>query len=133
MTTLSVKDPVVSTNAETATFLGLLFSYNNSLKLYHWHVTGVSSYAKHIALDQAITNLLDATERLVETSYALRGDLDIIIPVTTRTDNIVKCTEEFYKTVESNRKLFPELFTQSIIDDYQETIQQLLYRLRRLQ
>lgn len=134
MTTLSVKEPaVLPTNTETATLLGLLFSFNNSLKLYHWHITGVGSYAKHIALDQAITSLLDTTERLVETSYALRGNLDIIIPTTARPENIVKHTEDFYKTVESSRKLFPELFTQSIIDDYQEALQQLLYRLRRLQ
>ena len=133
MTTSTIKTPAVSVNIEIATFIGDLFSYNNSLKLFHWHVTGVGSYAKHIALDQAVASLTDITDRIVETSYAMVGDLDINIPITTRPDDIVKHSEEFYKTVECNREFFPEAFSQSIIDEYQEAIQQLLYRLKRLQ
>ena len=40
----------------------------------------------------------------------------------------------FYKQVEDKRKqLFAESFSQSIIDDAQEAIQQLLFRLKRLE
>ncbi|MDH6355695.1 DNA-binding ferritin-like protein [Dysgonomonas sp. PH5-45] len=122
-----------SANAEIGEFLGKIFSFNNSLKLHHWHVTGKASYSQHIALDQAIADLLDATDRLVETSYALNGDLDIVIPETKNPTDIIKHAEDFFKYSDKQRVLFPEAFTQAIIDDYQEAIQQLLYRLKRLQ
>lgn len=134
MSTSTLKEKKnVSVNADIAKFVGKMFSFNNSLKLYHWHVTGKGSYAQHIALDQALENLLDVTDRLVETSYAVKGDLDIVIPETANPADIVKHAEEFFKYTESQRELFAEAFTQAIIDDYQEAIQQLLYRLKRLQ
>jgi DNA-binding ferritin-like protein len=134
MSTSTLKEKkVASVSADIATFVGKIFSFNSSLKLYHWHVTGKASYAQHIALDQAIEDLLDVTDRLVETSYATKGDLNIVIPETKNPADIVKHAEEFFKYTESQRELFAEAFTQAIIDDYQEAIQQLLYRLKRLQ
>ena len=120
-------------NAEIAEFIGRMFSFNSSLKLHHWHITGKASYAQHIALDQAIEDLLDVTDRLVETSYAVKGDLNIVIPETKNPADIIKHAEDFFNYAESQRKLFAEAFTQAIIDDCQEAIQQLLYRLKRLQ
>ncbi len=120
-------------SAETGIFLGKLFAFNSSLKLFHWSVTGKGSYAKHIALDQAIGGLIGILDRLTETSIAMLEDVEIAIPATKNPDNIVMHVESFYDYVESNRKLFPEDFSQSILDDYQETIQQLLYRLKRLE
>ncbi len=110
-----------------------MFSFNSSLKLYHWHITGKGSYAQHIALDQAIEDLLDVTDRLVETSYAVKGDLNITIPETKTPTDMIKYAEDFFNYSEGQRELFAEAFTQAIIDDYQEAIQQLLYRLKRLQ
>lgn len=127
------KAKVDSENKEIADFIGKLFSFNSSLKLHHWHVNGKGSYAQHIALDQAIGSLLDVIDRITETAYAMKGDLDIVIPETKNPADIVKHAEDFYKYVESQRELFSEAFSQSIIDDYQEAIQQLLYRLKRLQ
>lgn len=136
MNTATLKQPksgVKSANKEIADFIGQLFSFNNSLKLYHWHVTGKASYAQHIALDQAIDSLLDVIDRISETSFALKGDLDIVIPETKNPADIIKHAEDFYTYVELQRELFSEAFTQSVIDDYQEAVQQLLYRLKRLQ
>jgi DNA-binding ferritin-like protein len=134
MSTSTLKEKkATSVNAEIATFIGKMFSFNSSLKLHHWHITGKASYAQHIALDQAIEDLLDVTDRLVETSYALKGDLNIVIPETKNPSDIVKHAEDFFKYSETQRELFAEAFTQAIIDDYQEAIQQLLYRLKRLQ
>lgn len=118
---------------EVGAFLGKIVSFNNSLKLYHWHVTGVSSYAKHIALDQAIADLADATDRLVETTYAMAGDVTIVIPETTNPSDIVKHASMFYDVIQDAREYFSEAFTQAILDDYQEGLQQMLYRLKRLQ
>lgn len=135
MDTTAVNQPISKVNSakdEISGFIGKLFSFNNSLKLYHWHVTGKGSYAQHIALDQAMDSLSGITDRIAETTYALKGDLDIVIPETATPCDIVKHASDFYKYVESNRELFSEAFTQSIIDDYQEAVQQLLYRLVRL-
>lgn len=120
-------------NMEIATFIGELFSFNSSLKLYHWSVTGPGSYAKHMALDEAIASLLDVIDRITETTIAMVGDVQIVIPETKAPKDIVKHASDFYNYVEKHRDLFPEAFSQSIIDDYQEAIQQLLYRLIRLQ
>lgn len=134
MSTSTLKEKKsAASNAEVGIFLGKVFSYNSSLKLHHWQITGKGSYSQHIALDQAIGDLLDVTDRLVETSFAVKGDLDIVIPETKNPSDIVKHSEDFFKYTESKRELFAEAFTQAIIDDYQEAIQQLLYRLKRLQ
>ncbi|MBN9296274.1 MAG: hypothetical protein J0I41_04635 [Filimonas sp.] len=119
---------------EIAVFLGDLISFRSSLKLIHWSITGKGSYEAHISLDQAIDSLVDITDRLVETTFALKGTLDITIPETTRPKNHIKHIEDFYNKVEKQRKpLFSESFSQSIIDDIQEAIQQLLFRLKRLE
>jgi DNA-binding ferritin-like protein len=119
---------------EVADFLGELISFRNSLKLIHWSITGKGSYEAHISLDQAIDSLADITDRLVETTFALKGTLEIILPETARPKNNIKHIEGFYKQVEDKRKqLFPESFSQSIIDEAQEAIQQLLFRLKRLE
>lgn len=113
-------------------FFGELISFNTSLKLYHWHVTGPASYAQHMALDQAIDSLTETTDGFVETSYALYGDISITVPATKLPQNIVKHSEDFYNYVEKQRDLFTESFSGGLFDTYQEAIQQLLYRLKRL-
>jgi hypothetical protein len=136
MSTVTAKQPkarVNSANKEIGIFIGELFSLNNSLKLYHWHVTGKGSYAQHIALDQAIDTLSGLLDRITETSYALKGDLDIVIPQTSVPGDIAKHAAGFYEYVDSKRDLFTEDFSKSILDDIQEAIQQLLFRLVRLQ
>ncbi|MDH6304538.1 DNA-binding ferritin-like protein [Parabacteroides sp. PF5-5] len=133
-TTMKTKE-MGSTNVskkELGTFIGELFSFNSSLKLYHWHVSGEGSYAQHMALDQALEDLLDTIDRVAETTYALVGDIDIVIPETKTPQNIVKHTSDFYSYVGKHRDLFPENFSEAIIDDYQEALQQLIYRLARL-
>ncbi|WP_278623796.1 DUF5856 family protein [Parabacteroides gordonii] len=127
------KEAARTSNKEIAAFIGELFSFNSSLKLFHWSVTGTGSYAKHMALDEAIASLLDVIDRITETTFAMVGDMNISIPETKTPKDIVKHASDFYNYVEKHRDLFPEAFSQSIIDDYQEAIQQLVYRLVRLQ
>ena len=132
METSTLKQQTLTLNKEIADFIGQIFSFNSSLKLHHWHITGDASYARHIALDQAIGDISDVLDRLTETSYATKGDLEIVIPETKNPSDVIKHAEDFYKYSETQRELFAEAFTQAIIDDLQEAIQQLLYRLKRL-
>lgn len=131
MTTMVKKSNATSTS-KTGKFFGELYSFNNSLKLFHWHVTGAGSYAQHMALDQALEDLSGCLDRIVETTYAMVGDVDVVIPETVVPRNIVEHCEKFYDHIQQQRELFPEDFTAAILDDYQEAIQQLLYRLKRL-
>ncbi len=122
-----------SSNADVAEFIGQLYSFNNSLKLYHWHVTGPKSYAQHIAIDQALESVGDTLDSIVETTYALLGDITITIPETKLPKDIVKHVTDFYKTITDSKCLFTESFMDGLLDDYQETLVQLLYRLKRLE
>lgn len=109
MSTETIKKPAAKRGVEkeeVSVFFGKIFSFNSSLKLIHWHVTGKGSYAAHLSLDQAIETLLGVTDRIVETSYAVLGDLDIVIPETKRPDDFVGHIEAFYEYVEHQRKLF---------------------------
>jgi len=136
MNSQSAKKPANAPKHEVAQlsqFFGEIISFNNSLKLIHWSVTGKGSYAAHVSLDEAITTLWDATDRIIETTYASLGDLNIVIPETVNPIEFIAYINLFYDHVEAKRGLFPEPLTQSIIDDYQEGIKQLLYRLKRLQ
>lgn len=118
---------------EMGEFFGKMYAFNNSLKLYHWLVSGKGSYAQHIALDQALEVLPDALDRIVETTYSLKGDVKVVIPETASPVDIVDHCQKFFEYVDYQRDLFKENFTAAILDDYQEAIQQLLYRLRRLE
>ncbi len=122
-----------TSNQEIGSIIGQMFCFNTTLKLYHWHVTGTGSYAKHIAIDQALETMSDVLDRLTETTYALKGDITITVPEARVPGEIVKYVSDFYKYVEGHRDLFADDFSDSIIDDYQEATQQLLYRLARLQ
>jgi DNA-binding ferritin-like protein len=135
MSTQTAKAPAraMSANAEVAQFLGEVFSFNTSLKLTHWGITGKGSYAAHLSLDEAITTLLDATDSLVETTIATLGDLNITVPETERPTDYIKHIEGFYEYVDAKRPIFPDTFTQSVLDNYQQGVKQLLYRLKRLQ
>jgi len=121
-----------TSNQSIGSFIGEMFSFNSSLKLYHWHVTGPGSYAQHIAIDQALKTMLDVIDRITETTYAMKGDIEIAIPETQRPENIVKHATDFYQYVEKQRSLFAADMSESILDDYQEALQQLIYRLARL-
>ncbi|MDF9828935.1 DUF5856 family protein [Parabacteroides sp. PF5-6] len=123
---------VSNQNKELAQFIGEIFSFNVSLKLFHWHVTGPASYAQHMALDQAVESLTETLDAVAETSYALVGDMDILVPQTKSPQHIIKHIEGFYDHVQDRRHLFTEDFSAGLMDDLQEAMQQLLYRLKRL-
>lgn len=133
-TTMKTKEKksASTSNKEIGKFIGEIFAFNNSLKLYHWHVTGEGSYAQHMALDQALEALSEAIDRITETTYAMIGNIDVVIPETKTPKNIVQHTSDFFIYIEEGRVLFPENFSQAILDDYQEALQQLNYRLMRL-
>jgi DNA-binding ferritin-like protein len=130
-TKTQLKPPTVN-GASMEQILGHMYSFMNGLKLFHWHVTGEGSYAKHMALDQAIEDLEDSLDSLVETTFAKEGPINIVIPETAVPKEILNYCKQCYSYVDAHRKDFQEIFTQSIIDDWQQTNKELQYRLIRL-
>lgn len=121
-------------HTEIAGFLSDLISFRDSLKLVHWSITGLGSYEVHLSIDQAVDTINDVIDRLVETTFALTGTLEMSIPETKRPKDYIKHVRDQYAHIEDVRKkLFTEDFSQSIIDDFQEALQQLLFRLKRLE
>lgn len=120
-------------HAQIAKLLGSMYAHNTSLKLFHWLVTGPGSYAAHMACEQALKETESILDCLTETCIALYGDLPLTIPETGKPENLISHCEAFYEEVENTRDLFAEDLTESLIDDWQEAQQQLLYRLKRLQ
>ncbi|MCC8019935.1 MAG: DUF5856 family protein [Rikenellaceae bacterium] len=120
-------------NPEIGKLFGQLYSFNESLKLHHWQDTGEGSYARHMATDQALDSVRDLLDRLVETAVSAYGDIEIVIPET----RVPACLKEAicstYKLIEDSKPLFAESFLQSILDEYQEALHQLNYRVTRLQ
>ena len=126
-------DTQLVADADFGRFFGELFAFQNSLKLFHWRVSGPGSYAKHMAIDMALSALTPILDRLVETSIAMLGDIDINIPQTSAPRDIEEHCSRFYDYIDELSDMFTEDFSGSIIEDYQEAVQQLLYRLKRLQ
>lgn len=125
--------PAKESHAQIAQLLGSLYAHTTSLKLFHWLVTGPGSYAAHMACDLAIKDMALILDRLAETCIALYGDLPVTVPEAKKPENLIGHCEAFYDEVENARDLFEEDLTDSILDDWQEAQQQLLYRLKRLQ
>ena len=132
MATATKQSKTTRSKSDFGQLFGQMYSFNNSLKLFHWHVTGAGSYAQHMALDQALDDLADCLDRIVETTYAMKGDQHVVIPQTETPKDIVNHCKTFFDYMDQQRDMFKEDFSTAIIDDYQEAIQQLLYRLERL-
>ena len=112
---------------------GGMYAFNNPPKHFNWQGSGPGRDAHPMALGPALTTLADAMDRIVETTYAMKGDIEVVIPQTNTPRNIETHCEKFFKSIDEQREMFEEDFSTAILDDYQEAIQQLLYRLKRLQ
>lgn len=128
----SIDEKSGGSKSKIAKLIGQMFALQTSLKLYHWNITGTGSYAQHIAIDEAIDSLSESMDSIAETVIADYGTLNIVVPECVKPDNITKFVDAFYEVVDSNRSIFSEIFMQSIIDDYQQALKQLNYRLKRL-
>ncbi len=114
------------------TILGRMYSFMISLKLAHWNAIGNGSYAKHMALDQAIEELEDVLDSLVETTFANGISINIVVPESKLPEDVIELCKRAYTFIDSHRKDFTEIFTQSIIDEWQQANKALQYRLIRL-
>lgn len=113
-------------------YIGECCSVMEGAKLYHWDVTGTTSYAQHIALDQFIEQMNAPVDSLAETSIALYGDINITIPKTDKPTNIVDYINKFRISTKNIRNILIENVQIAIVDTIDEAALQVLYRLKRL-
>lgn len=59
-------------------------------------------------------------------------DVTIVIPETKLPKDIIKHVTGCYQSIRKERVLYAESLTESLLDDYEQTLVQLLYRLKRL-
>ena len=121
------------TGTDYGRVLGGVYALNKTRKLFDWAVGGPRRDGQQMGLVEARATLADAMDRIVETTYAMKGDIEVVIPQTNTPRNIETHCEKFFKYIDEQREMFEEDFSTAILDDYQEAIQQLLYRLKRLQ
>lgn len=109
-------------------FLGTLFQYRDKIHLAHLHTT---SYAQHVALNDAYEGLLDEIDTLVETAQT-ESLLNLIIPQSSTQDSNESVVQELLTYVKSNRNIFPYSYQQQVIDNIEELLSRTIYKLRFL-
>lgn len=121
-----------TSRSEVARFISVAFGFRVAIKLHHWNITGNASYARHIAIDEAIDTFDDIVDRLAETSVQEYGTLAFKVSETSNPTNIIDYCNNFKRMVDKAYDIFPQSYQKSILDDMAECVSQLLYRLKRL-
>jgi len=119
---------------KTISFLiNKIYSYKVKLKFAHWNATGQGSYAKHMAIDEAHDHIAKLLDKLVETTIGNGETIEFCMPETHEAPSIIEASEWMYYKIDYCRELFTESYSQAILDEIQECIKHLNYKLTRLQ
>lgn len=116
-------------NKDICVFIGSTIAFVGSLKLYHWEAILEGNKEKRRTLEHTADTLLNIVDKIAETTYTSLGRLNVTIPEVKKPDNIVQYASDYYDFIEMRRDLFEEESLHSIIDDYQEILQRLIYKL----
>lgn len=117
-------------------FIALLFLARDLAHREHLRVTGPGSYAKHIALGEFYSNIIELADTLVE-AYQGRNEIIKDMPLLENEygDDIINILESQLKWLEENRfKAVPAKDTplQNMIDEIVGQYLSTLYKLKNL-
>jgi hypothetical protein len=107
-----------------------LFFVRDTVHLTH---LSINSYAKHVALGDYYSELLELTDELIETYQRVYGKQVITIPQSKAVNDISDFLKSFCKTMDSNRGQIKETFLQNIIDEIFAITYRTIYKLDNLQ
>lgn len=114
-------------------FFGKLFQIRDQIHLKHLKVSGVGSYAQHVALNEFYNGILDLTDSLIESYQGKYGIINITIKESKDTDAISLLKELASLTDGGNvYKMFKETWIQNELDTISKLTYQTLYKLQNL-
>lgn len=113
-----------------AEVLGVLFNSRDYAHLAHLK-TG--SYAKHVALDEFYSGILDLTDELAEVAQGMYGKLDIeIIGVDDNVNDPISVLQKHMKKIESLGEDCDGRALNKVLDDISVMYSQTIYKLAEL-
>lgn len=117
---------IAKSSVKPEVFFGVLFHSRDCMHLTHLQTL---SYAEHKALDGYYTELLDLTDKLIETYFGAVGKrVSIKIPAS-EFINAQAHLKQLCSYIESNRNIFEHSQLQNIIDEICALIDKTQYLL----
>jgi len=110
-------------------FLNYLIDARTCLHLHHW---SENSYAKHVALEEIYTELLELLDQLVETEQVNRK-LTLQSNGGKINSDSITYVQEVLNYVRKYRSIFPHSFQQNILDEIEALLSKGIYKLKFLQ
>ena len=126
-------EPLKLNKNNPSEFFGKLFQIRNQIHIKHLRITGVGSYAGHIALHDFYDSVLDLTDDLIESYQGKYGIINIEVKEACDTDPI-KLLEELVRTTDGGSvyTMFKETWIQNQIDEISTLTYKTLYKLKNL-
>lgn len=115
--------------SEPAQFFQKLFEIKNTLYLSHLRQYD-EKLSTHLALCDANNSLSNLVDRIVELYFGLYGTFDFKSPECGPSREPISYVETSYRYIKTNRDIFSDSSILQIIDDIQETLGTLLYKLK---
>lgn len=114
-------------------FFGKLLQIRDQIHLTHLKVSGIGSYAQHIALNEFYDEILDLIDILIESYQGKYGLLTLIIPESKVVDPISAITDLANITDGGLAyTIFKETWIQNQLDEISTLCYQTLYKLKNL-
>ena len=116
-----------------AEFFGKLFQIRDQMHINHLRISGIGSYAGHMALGSFYDGLLDLVDTLIESYQGKYGIMDITIPSSSKTEPIATL-KDLAKLTDggSAYSMFKETWLQNQIDEISTLAYQTIYKLENL-
>lgn len=114
-------------------FFGRLFEIRDQIHLRHLRVSGSSSYAAHVALNEFYDGILDLLDGLVESYQGKYGIVTIKIN-STKDEEPITLLENLVKLTDGGQvyTMFKETWIQNQIDEISTLAYKTLYKLKNL-
>lgn len=116
-----------------AEFFGKLFQIRTQIHIKHLRITGVGSYAGHIALHDFYEGILGLADSLIESYQGKYGIINFSVKESSDEDAL-KLLEDLVKLTDGGSvySMFKETWIQNQIDEISTLAYQTIYKLKNL-
>lgn len=114
-------------------FISILIGVSSFLKLIHWNITGIGSSAIHVGTEEFYTKLDKTLDTLVETTQGEEGLLNLSFPEASLKDyKLLEYLQSTATYIEKHKTTFTKSFQQSLIEEIEEALHKLIYKVKYL-